>query len=75
MFSLYDVAISTARDVDSDELNTIASGVLTGITYTAPHGLRRMAYGGGFGLGLSLLYLGYSNQHLISNAFSSTENN
>jgi hypothetical protein len=74
MFSLYDTAISTIRNVDSDELNTISSGVLTGITYTAPHGLKRMAYGGGFGLGLTLLYLAYNNQHVIQNAFS-TENN
>lgn len=74
MFSLYDTALSTIRSVD-DELNTVASGVLTGLTYTAPHGLKRMAYGGGFGLGLTLLYLAYDNKQLLMNRFSSTENN
>lgn len=74
MFSLYDAILSSARSVD-DELNTVASGVLTGLTYTMPHGLRRMAYGSGFGLGLTLLYLAYENKQLITNKFSQAESN
>lgn len=64
MFSLYDTLISNIREVD-DELNTIASGLLTGITYTAPHGLKRMLKGGGVGLGLTLAYLAYTKKEFL----------
>jgi import inner membrane translocase subunit TIM23 len=69
LFSLYDWGISSARGVE-DDINTVSSGVLTGITFTSPHGLRRMAYGGGFGLGLTLMYLAFSRKELIMNQLS-----
>ena len=74
LFSLYDWGISSVRNVE-DELNTVSAGVLTGITYTSPHGLKRMAYGGGFGLGLTLLYLAYNKKELIMNQLSINNNN
>lgn len=64
MFSLYDTLLANVRDVD-DELNTVASGVLTGLTYRSPHGLKSMARGGLIGAGLTLAYLSYSkSDHL-----------
>ena len=70
MFSLYDTALSYARDAD-DELNTVGSGVLTGITYSSPHGLTRMLKGGGLGLTLSLAYLLYQKRDYATQLVSS----
>jgi hypothetical protein len=72
MFALYDTLLSTVRDVD-DDLNTVASGVLTGITYLSPHGLNRMLKGGGAGFGLTLAYLLYQKRDYF-NQFISTKN-
>lgn len=68
MYSLYDTLLSNVREVD-DELNIAASGVLTGVTYTSPHGLKRMAKGGLVGLGITLAYLVYTRRELFSNLF------
>lgn len=68
MYSLYDTLFSTVREVD-DELNIAASGLLTGVTYTAPHGVKRMAKGGLVGLGITLAYLAYTRRELLSNLF------
>lgn len=64
MYSLYDTLLSNVRDVD-DEINIAASGFLTGVTYTAPHGLKRMAKGGVAGLLLALGSLVYLRRDLI----------
>ena len=72
MFSLYDTLLSNIRDVD-DELNTVTSGVLTGVTYASPHGLTRMMKGGGLGLGLTLAYILYQKKEFL-NQFISTKN-
>ena len=73
MFSLYDTFFSLARDVD-DELNIVASGFLTGVTYSSPHGnIKRMAKSGFIGLGLTLAYLSYTNRdYLMSHLTSSS---
>ena len=72
MFSLYDTLLSNVRDVD-DEVNTVASGVLTGLTYTSPHGLTRMIKGGSLGLGLTVAYLLYQKKDFL-NQLVSTKN-
>ena len=61
------------RGVD-DELNIAGAGLLTGLTYTAPHGLpMRMTKGGAVGLGLSLVYLAFTRKDsLVSMVSSST---
>lgn len=73
MYSLYDTLLSNVREVD-DELNVVASGLLTGITYSAPHGLKRMAKGGLVGLTLTLTYLAYTRRELVS-GFLTTDKN
>lgn len=65
MFALYDTVLSYGRDVD-DELNIVGSGLLTGVTYSAPHGLKRMAKGGFIGLALTLTYLAYTRRELFA---------
>lgn len=65
MFALYDTVLSYGRDVD-DELNIVGSGLLTGVTYSAPHGLKRMAKGGFIGLALTLSYLAYTRRELFA---------
>ena len=61
IFSLSDTLLSTVREVD-DEFNTVASGVLTGLLYMAPRGLRAMAKGSAVGLGLTATYLLYQKK-------------
>lgn len=70
MYSLYDTLFSNLRDVD-DEFNVAASGLLTGVTYTSPHGLKRMAKGGLVGLGLTLAYLAYTRRDSLPFKLSS----
>ena len=70
MFSLYDTLLSNVRDVD-DELNIVASGVLTGATYASPHGLHRMLKSGAIGMGLSLAYVLYKQREYVTQLVSS----
>lgn len=68
MYSLYDTLLSNVRDVD-DELNIVGAGLLTGVTYASPHGLKRMAKGGLVGLGLTVAYLAYTRREFFASAF------
>lgn len=74
MFSLYDTMLSYSREVD-DELNIAASGLLTGATYSAPHGVKRMAKSGLVGLACALTYLSFSNRHQINAYFTKNNKN
>ncbi|RNA41956.1 mitochondrial import inner membrane translocase subunit Tim23 [Brachionus plicatilis] len=65
MFSLYDTILSNVREVD-DEFNVAASGLLTGATYGAPYGLRRVAKNGLIGLGCTLAYLAYTRRDKLN---------
>ena len=70
MFSLYDTLLYNVRDVD-DELNILASGALTGVTYGSPHGLNRMIKGGGIGFALTLAYVLYKQKDNLTKLVSS----
>ncbi|CAF1435182.1 unnamed protein product [Rotaria magnacalcarata] len=56
IYSLFGTGISWARDVD-DELNTVASGGLTGLLYRSTAGWKGAVRGSLFGLGLSSIYV------------------
>ena len=71
MFSLYDTLFYQVRDVD-DELNKVVSATLTGVTYSLPHGVKRMAKGGIVGLILASGYLGYTHFDFLKSKFSSS---
>jgi len=73
MFSLYDTLLSNVREVD-DEVNVIASGLLTGATYGSPHGLKRIIKGGAVGLTLTLSYLVYTRREFLKSLFATTPN-
>jgi import inner membrane translocase subunit TIM23 len=56
IYSLIGTAVSAARGVD-DELNTVASGGLTGLLYRSTAGWKPALRGSLYGLGLSSLYV------------------
>lgn len=56
IYSLMGTGISWVRGVD-DELNTIASGGLSGVLYRSTAGWKSALRGGLYGLGLSSLYV------------------
>lgn len=56
LYSLIGAGIGWARDVD-DELNTVASGGLTGLLYRSTAGWKGALRGGVYGLGISSLYV------------------
>jgi hypothetical protein len=61
---LYDTLASNVRQVD-DELNSVAAGTLTGLTFRAPQGLRAAGKGGLLGLALTLAYFGMIKQDAL----------
>ena len=71
MYSLYDTIVTNIRGVD-DEFNSVSAGVLTGVTYRTPHGLRPMAKGGAVGLALTLAYLSYTKKDALLGALNSS---
>lgn len=73
MYSLYDTLLSNVREVD-DEVNVVASGLLTGITYGSPHGLKRVIKGGAVGFTLTLGYLAYTRREYLKSLFASAPN-
>ena len=56
IYSLIGAGIGWARDVD-DELNTVASGGLTGLLYRSTTGWKGALRGSLYGLGISSLYV------------------
>jgi mitochondrial import inner membrane translocase subunit TIM23 len=56
LYSLIGTGISWARGVD-DELNTVASGTLTGLLYRSTVGVKGAIRGSLYGLGASSLYV------------------
>ena len=56
IYSLFGIGIGWARDVD-DELNTVASGALTGLLYRSTAGWKSALRGSLAGLGVSSLYV------------------
>jgi len=55
IYSLLGTGISKVRGVD-DELNTVASGGLTGLLYRSTAGWKSSLRGGLYGLGIASLY-------------------
>ncbi|XP_062382481.1 mitochondrial import inner membrane translocase subunit Tim23 [Sardina pilchardus] len=60
MYSVFGVAIEKARGAE-DDINTMASGALTGMLFKSTSGLKGVARGGLAGLTLSGLYALYNN--------------
>jgi import inner membrane translocase subunit TIM23 len=56
IYSLIGTGISLIRGVD-DELNTVASGGVTGLLYRSTAGLKGALRGSLYGLGISSLYV------------------
>lgn len=56
IYSLIGTGVSALRGVD-DELNTVASGGITGLLYRSTAGLKPALRGGLYGLGISSLYV------------------
>jgi len=56
IYSLIGTGISWIRGVD-DELNTVASGGVTGLLYRSTAGLKGALRGSLYGLGISSLYV------------------
>jgi hypothetical protein len=56
IYSLIGTGISWVRGVD-DELNTVASGGVTGLLYRSTAGLKGALRGSLYGLGISSLYV------------------
>jgi import inner membrane translocase subunit TIM23 len=56
IYSLIGAGIGWGRDVD-DELNTVASGGLTGLLYRSTAGWKAALRGSLYGLGVSSLYV------------------
>jgi import inner membrane translocase subunit TIM23 len=56
IYSLIGTGVSWARGVD-DELNTVASGGLTGLLYRSTAGWKGALRGSLYGLGISSLYV------------------
>lgn len=56
LYSLLGAGLGWARETD-DELNTVASGGLTGLLYRSTAGWKGALRGGVYGLGLSSLYV------------------
>lgn len=56
MYSAFGVVLSKARGAD-DELNTLASGFLTGLAYKSSAGWKRCLRSGGIGVGLAAAYV------------------
>lgn len=56
IYSLLGTGVSWVRGVD-DELNTVASGGLTGLLYRSTAGWKSAVRGSIYGLGLSSLYV------------------
>jgi import inner membrane translocase subunit TIM23 len=56
IYSLIGAGIGWGRGVD-DELNTVASGGLTGLLYRSTAGLKPALRGSLYGLGISSLYV------------------
>jgi mitochondrial import inner membrane translocase subunit TIM23 len=56
IYSLIGTAVSWGRGVD-DELNTVASGGLTGLLYRSTAGLKGALRGSLYGVGASSLYV------------------
>ncbi|CAJ0578404.1 unnamed protein product, partial [Mesorhabditis spiculigera] len=56
MYSAMEIAMRYLRGSD-DDLNSLASGTLTGAIYRSPHGIRPSAIGGAAGLALSTLWV------------------
>ena len=71
MYSLYDTLFFHAREAD-DDINRVAAATLTGITYTAPHGLNRMVKGGLVGLALAACYASYMHSDFLKSKLSSS---
>uniref|UniRef100_A0A8C2M974 Mitochondrial import inner membrane translocase subunit TIM23 n=1 Tax=Cricetulus griseus TaxID=10029 RepID=A0A8C2M974_CRIGR len=64
LYSAFGVIIEKTRGA-KDDLNTVAAGIMTGMLYKCPGGLRGRAHGGLAGLTLTSLYALYSNwEHL-----------
>lgn len=55
MYSAFGVLLQFARGED-DNINTVLAGTATGLLYKSTAGLRKCAFGGGVGLGISAMY-------------------
>ncbi|XP_031434371.1 mitochondrial import inner membrane translocase subunit Tim23 [Clupea harengus] len=60
LYSVFGVAIEKARGAE-DDVNTVVAGILTGVLYKSPGGLRSAVRGGVAGLALTGVYALYNN--------------
>lgn len=66
IYSLLGTGICWIRGVD-DELNTVASGALTGLLYRSTAGLKAALRGSVYGLGASSIYVFLTSKDRLQN--------
>ena len=57
------------RGFKEDSINTISATTLTGLAYKSTAGIKKCGLGGAVGLGLSLLYVGFTSRDKLKDQY------